>query len=115
MLDAVDARLDGERMTEAVRNQLNPGSSHGQSFNPVVSAQPVASTQSGPLDFRAGLDPALRRLMTEAHQPSVAKPQTDCAPSLQPTNPSKSHPTMHHAGPLGHLPRITGSRWNQPE
>lgn len=113
MLDAVDARIEGERVGTAVRDHFNPESTDGRRFHPVGSEE--TPQQPGPSDYRAGLDPALRRLMTQVEPPSAPSSQPNPAPRPRTASPAKSHPSPHHAGPLGHLPRITGSRWNPPQ
>jgi hypothetical protein len=84
--DALDARLEGERMSEAVREYHAPRSRQDQPSTVVVSHSGETQHNRPMRDIVGNLDPALRRLMSDE-------------------NLSQERP--HHAGPLEHLPRIT--------
>jgi hypothetical protein len=87
LLDALDARLEGERMSSTVRRHNSPRRQDRPST--VVVAQ-YPQRGSNARDIVNNLDPALRRLMAD----SAAAP-------------------VRYGGPLGHLPRITARKPNQ--
>ena len=89
LLDALDARLEGERMSNSVRGQHSPRRQDRPST--VTVAQSLQRPHNA-RDIVNNLDPVLRRLMTEE---------------------GAGAPVRYHAGPLGHLPRITARKPNQ--
>ena len=68
ILDSIDARMEGERIGNGVRQQTAPQPGGEQQFSPVVPAdsgqQPVSTIQQ----IYSQLDPALRRLIADTYQ-----------------------------------------------
>jgi len=100
VLDAIDARIEGGRISEAVRDNSSPNSTHTQATAATVTGQPQHQQNSTLREIISNLDPALRRIISGLDSNS---PQTE-----RQANPQT--PRRYHAGPLGTLPRITSNR-----
>src|ERR1039458_8035729 len=64
LLDALDSRVEGERMSQAVRRYTTPQSGGEQPVNPVTPVQPARHPGSPGAQCVRDLDPALRRMMS---------------------------------------------------
>ena len=100
VLDALDARIEGGHISEAVRNNSSPNSTHTQATAAPVTGQPQHQQNSTLREIISNLDPALRRIISGLDSNS---PQTE-----RQANPQT--PRRYHAGPLGTLPRIVSNR-----
>ena len=100
VLDALDARIEGGRLSQAVRDNSSPNSTHTQATVAAVIEQPQHQQHSTLREIFNNLDPALRRIIS-GQNPNP--PQTE-----RQANPQT--PRRYHAGPLGTLPRITSNR-----
>lgn len=103
VLDAVDARLEGESIGTGVREHTAPQSGGEQRVSPVVVAQQARQPASSMGRIFSRLDPALQRLVATPNQNRPSPPAGN-----RPAN--QSGPRRYHAGPLGTLPRITSKR-----
>ena len=110
ILDALDARAEGERMNTAIRQQTAPQSAGEGAASPVVAAQPAQSPPNSLTQIARNLDPALQRLIATPERRAPTQPPANsevARPRQLVTRPSH---TRYHAGPLGTLPRITSKR-----
>ncbi len=100
VLDAIDARIEGGRISEAVRDNSSPNSTHTQAIAAAVTGQPQHQQNRTLREIVNNLDPALRRIISGLNSnPTQTERQA---------NPQT--PRRYHAGPLGTLPRITSNR-----
>ena len=100
VLDALDARIEGGRISEAVRDNSSPNSTHTQAAAAPVTGQPQHQQNSTLREIINNLDPALRSIISGRNSnPHQAERQA---------NPQTRR--RYHAGPLGTLPRITSNR-----
>lgn len=106
ILDALDARSEGERMNEAIRQRTASQTAGEQAASPVAPAQQAHQPPNTLAQIVRNLDPALRQLISTPDRNAPARP----AVSAQPNRPG---PRRYHAGPLGTLPRITSKRPRQ--
>lgn len=68
VLDSLDARMEGERIGTAVRQQTNPQAGGEQAVIPVAEVNTAQIPANQAHQFYAGLDPALQRLMARPNQ-----------------------------------------------
>jgi hypothetical protein len=90
-LDAIDARFESERISEAIRRRTTPRTRNAQPSNRVTPASPQPQPSPSSQEMFNNLDPALRNLFGENERgspPATPRPE----------------------GPLGHLPRIVSHR-----
>lgn len=103
VLDALDARIEGEHMSEAVRRYRTPGAAQAQAAPTVVVTTRAAPSRSETLEeIVNNLDPALRRLMSGSEE-SSGRP-------LGRLRSTTTRSIRFHSGPLGSLPRIRSRR-----
>ena len=101
--DAVDARLEGERISGGVRQRTNPQSGGEPRVSPVVPVEQGQAPTSSIEQIYSRLDPALLQLMF-----SPNPNRTNTPPIAR--NVNRPNPQRYHAGPLGTLPRISSRR-----
>ena len=100
VLDALDARIEGGRISGAVRDNSSPNSTHTQATAAPVTGQPQHQQNRTMREIINNLDPALRRIISGQN---LNPPQNE-----RQANPQTAR--RYHAGPLGTLPRITSNR-----
>ena len=107
LMDVLDTRIEGEMLNETVRARTAPRSRTAASGATAVTAgqitEPPRSQNPRSLEqIFSSIDPALRRLLTNAngHRPN-ASPRTA---------PERPQPRSGTGGPLDHLPRIKSAR-----
>lgn len=106
VIDSIDARLEGERISGEVRRQTAPHSGAEQPGSPVVPVEQAQLPPSTVGQIYSRLDPALQRLLSPRDQNSQR-----ASAATRPA--SRQGARRYHAGPLGTLPRITSRRPNQ--
>lgn len=79
LLDALDSRIEGQRISQAVRQHSAPQSGGEQPVNPVTPAQPSRQPISPLAQIVRNLDPALRRIISSEEgdfpvEPNVSVP-----------------------------------------
>ena len=104
LLDVVDSRIEGEQISDAVRQHTAPPPRVAGGSNPVMAAEQPAQPPQPLEHIFNNLDAALKNLFSTDGQSSPVPPANQRA--------ENSQSQKHDDGPLGHLPRIT-SRRNQ--
>jgi hypothetical protein len=107
ILDAIDARLEGERIGTGVRRQTTPQVGGEQAVIPVATVDPGQLPASPIQQIYSGLDPALQRLMAT---PNQNRPATR-AP-IRPANRPAVIRTQNR--PVVKRPRINGAHRPKP-
>jgi hypothetical protein len=74
VLDSLDARLEGERIGTAVRQQTAPQGPRDQRVNAVVAAEPAQPPADSIQQIYSRLDPALQQLVATPNQNRPASP-----------------------------------------
>jgi len=101
--DAVDARIEGERIGTGVRQQTAPQGNREQRVAPVVAAGPALPPGDSIQQIYSRLDPALQRL--------VAPPNENRPNSRVPNRPTTPLVVIRNqTRPVGARPRITPNR-----
>jgi hypothetical protein len=101
VLDAIDARLEGEQMNEAIRRRMTPRGRRSQSASQSVEAPPSSQSNAPQqTEMFSNLDPGLRNLFSQGESNSP----------VPPANPGSASNSPEQGGPLGHLARIRSSR-----
>ncbi len=115
LLDAVDARIDGQQLNEAIRAQQSAPADGEQAINSVLPAQLSAQRPRSLREMMNQIDPALRRLISQPRaEPHLAHDESRTPGSvISPGRPPKPVERVHHAGPLGSLPRITSPSYRR--
>jgi hypothetical protein len=95
VLDALDARIDGEQMNTTVREYNTPQSGGAQAASLVTVARPH-QREDRPLEaILNNLEPDVRRLVSSAERRASVTP---------------NRTQIFHTGPLGRYPRITATK-----
>lgn len=102
VLGMFDSRIEGERMNQILRGDSHTDQRDEDPATTVTQAPGQDGNRPSLGQIFNRLDPALRQVLSDPAPPVVANPPD---PRQEPTSKY-----LHHAGPLGHLPRITAKR-----
>jgi len=107
LLDALDARAEGERLNTGIRTHTVPESDGERTATPVVPARPAVPTRNQTGQFVRNLDPALQRLLAAGNQatPNPARPMNTANPQAPRRVQLRRHRTPPRIG-HGRLPPI---------